>query len=94
MLWFWVTPIIYDVAKVSARSCQHRLYSLYLLNPMTPVVLRLPEGVLAAGHGAASLAFDGDLCLRLGLLPWSALGLLWFAQRVFARAQGNFAQEL
>jgi ABC-2 type transport system permease protein len=43
---------------------------------------------------ASGLAFDGDLTLRLGLLAVFCAAFLWFAQRVFARAQGNFAQEL
>jgi ABC-2 type transport system permease protein len=42
----------------------------------------------------SGLAFDGDLTARLGVLAVVCAALLWLAQRVFARAQGNFAQEL
>jgi ABC-2 type transport system permease protein len=92
MLWFWVTPIIYDVAKVS-RVLSPWLYSLYLLNPVTSVVFSF-QNVFWPQGTASGLAFEGNLALRLGLLTVFCTGFLWFAQRVFARAQGNFAQEL
>ncbi len=38
--------------------------------------------------------YSGNLYGRLGILLAVCLVLLWLAQRIFARAQGNFAQEL
>jgi ABC-2 type transport system permease protein len=49
------------------------------------------------GRGAQRvrvLTNNSDLALRLvGVIVFS-LALLWLAQRIFARAQGSFAQEL
>ena len=38
--------------------------------------------------------FAGNLWGRLTVLAVIGLGVLWLAQRYFARAQGDFAQEL
>ena len=38
--------------------------------------------------------YSGNLYGRLGVLILVCLVLVWLAQRVFARSQGNFAQEL
>jgi ABC-2 type transport system permease protein len=92
MLWFWVTPIIYDVNKV-ARVLPQWLYDIYLLNPVTAVVFSFQKVFWPQGEDSG-LAFDGDLTARLGVLAVVCAALLWLAQRVFARAQGNFAQEL
>lgn len=92
MLWFWVTPIIYDVGKV-ANVLPSWLYTVYLLNPMSAVVFSFQNAFWPQGVGTG-FAFAGDLYLRLGVLALVSAVLLWFAQRVFARAQGNFAQEL
>jgi ABC-2 type transport system permease protein len=92
MLWFWVTPIIYDVNKV-ARVLPEWLYTIYLLNPVASVVFSFQKVFWPQGEDSG-LAFDGDLTLRLGALTVVCAAFLWFAQRVFARAQGNFAQEL
>jgi ABC-2 type transport system permease protein len=92
MLWFWVTPIIYDVNKV-ARVLPDWLYTIYLLNPISAVVFSFQKVFWPQGEDSG-LAFDGALTLRLGVLTVVCAVFLWFAQRVFARAQGNFAQEL
>jgi ABC-2 type transport system permease protein len=92
MLWFWVTPIIYDVGKVG-RVLSPWLYTVYLLNPVSAVVFSFQKVFWPQGTDSG-LAFGGDLALRLGVLTAVCAVFLWFAQRVFARAQGNFAQEL
>ena len=92
MLWFWVTPIIYDVGKVG-RVLSPPLYTIYLLNPVADVVFAFQRVFWPQG-ATTGVAFGGNLGLRLGLLTVACAAFLWFAQRVFARAQGNFAQEL
>ncbi|HJQ41477.1 MAG TPA: ABC transporter permease [Jatrophihabitantaceae bacterium] len=92
MLWFWFTPIIYDVGRVS-KELPHALYDVYLLNPMAPVVWSFQKFFWPQGAGT-QFDFTGSIYPRLGALFVVSLVLLWFAQRVFARAQGNFAQEL
>ncbi|MGI8697248.1 MAG: ABC transporter permease [Mycobacteriales bacterium] len=115
LLWFWMTPIVYDWTKVrthlvcqggttapNGTACQvtdnHLLWVLqvYLANPMADVVLAFQRALWPGGLTAKGRPFyySGDLYLRLGVVIGICLVLLWLAQRVFARAQGNFAQEL
>jgi ABC-2 type transport system permease protein len=91
-LWFWITPIIYNVDRVGAKL-PHALYDFYLLNPMATVVFAFQKFFWPQGKGTG-FEFSGDIYWRLVFLLAFSTALLWFAQRVFARAQGNFAQEL
>ncbi|HEX5494747.1 MAG TPA: ABC transporter permease [Mycobacteriales bacterium] len=100
LLWFWMTPIVYDWTKVHQQLVVSHplgwLFRLYLANPMANVVLSFqralwPGGLTARG---APFYYSGDLYLRLAVLIAVCCGLVWLAQRIFARAQGNFAQEL
>lgn len=50
--------------------------------------------VIQGGARQPILTNNGLLGLRLAAVVAFATLLLWFAQRVFARAQGSFAQEL
>ena len=72
------------------------LMHIYLANPMANVVLAFQRALWPAGRSTKGTPFlyGGNLYSRLGLLVLVCLVLVWFAQRVFARAQGNFAQEL
>ena len=92
MMWFWLTPIIYSVKRV-ADYLPRTLYEIYLLNPMAPVVFAFQRFFWPQGKGTP-YDFEGDVYARLFVLIVFSCALLWFAQRVFARAQGNFAQEL
>lgn len=91
-LWFWITPIIYNVDRVRAKL-PHWLYDVYLLNPLATIVFAFQKFFWPQGKGTG-FEFTGDIYGRLMLLLVVSTVLLWFAQRVFARAQGNFAQEL
>lgn len=92
MVWFWLTPIIYSVNRV-ADYLPKGLYDIYLLNPMATVVFAFQRFFWPQGKGT-QFDFDGDIYARLVVLIVFGGALLWLAQRVFARAQGNFAQEL
>ncbi len=99
LLWFWMTPIVYDWTKVKTNMLDHgldSLFQIYLANPMANVVLAFQKALWPGGQTeqGAPFVYDGDLYLRLGVLLAICLALLWCAQRIFARAQGNFAQEL
>ncbi|MFV0459439.1 MAG: ABC transporter permease [Actinomycetales bacterium] len=98
LLWFWMTPIVYDWTKVrdNLRPISPWLYELYLANPMANVVLAFQRALWPGGHTPMGdpFLYTGDLYLRLGILAVVSAVLLYFAQRIFARAQGNFAQEL
>jgi len=92
MLWFWVTPIIYTASRVG-KVAPSWAYQLYLMNPMTPVVFGFQRFFWPQGKGT-QYEFTGDVYGRLGLLLVAGLAILWVSQRIFAKAQGNFAQEL
>ncbi|MDC7122970.1 ABC transporter permease [Cellulomonas fimi] len=98
LLWFWMTPIVYDWTKVqqNLQGAHEWLFQLYMANPMTNVVLAFQRALWPGGRTeqGAPFYYDGNLELRLAVVGAVSLVLLWFAQRVFARAQGNFAQEL
>jgi len=99
LLWFWMTPIVYDWTKVHDKLTGHHLnwlFDIYLANPMCDVVLAMQRALWPGGLTARGRAFfySGDLYGRLGIILGISLVLLWLAQRLFARAQGNFAQEL
>jgi len=91
-LWFWLTPIVYYVKRVG-DELPKTLYDIYLLNPVATVVFAFQRFFWAQGEGT-QFEFSGNVYGRLLILIAFSTVLLWFAQRVFARAQGNFAQEL
>lgn len=90
MVLFWASPIVYPWTAVR-DAVGSVATEIYLANPMTLVVLGFQRAFWAEGAGTP---VPPDLNLRL----WIALAvgalLLWVAQRVFTRLQGNFAQEL
>ena len=100
LLLFWMTPIVYDWTKVRTSLVEEHslpfLFQVYLANPMANVVLAFQRALWPGGHTEMGKPFyyDGNLYLRLSVLIVVGLAFLWFAQRVFARSQGNFAQEL
>jgi ABC-2 type transport system permease protein len=72
------------------------LMHIYLANPMADVVLAFQRALWPGGRTlkGAPFLYGGDLYSRLGIILVVCLALLWLSQRIFARAQGNFAQEL
>ena len=100
LLWFWMTPIVYDWTKVRTTLVDENgldlLFQVYLANPMANIVLAFQRALWPGGQTEAGQAFfyDGNLYGRLGVLVAVGLVFVWLAQRVFARSQGNFAQEL
>jgi len=99
LVWFWMTPIVYDWTKVRTQAVNHHviwLFDLYLANPMADVVLAFQRVLWPGGRTAKGrpFVFEGDLALRLTVVLAVCVFLVWLAQRIFARAQGNFAQEL
>lgn len=90
MILLWASPIIY-AWKFVDEVLDGALQSLYLANPMTQVVLGFQRAFWVAGDGQP---FPDDLLRSLGITLLASFVLLWVAQRVFARLQSNFAQEL
>ena len=91
MLLFWASPIIYSYSFVANFLKGGWLEQLYLANPVTLAVLGFQRGMWMAG---ANEPFPSHLGERMVVATVVSLVLLWVAQRVFARLEGNFAQEL
>lgn len=69
LAWFWLTPIVYP----SSLARNSRFWGVYLLNPMTPVVL----GFQRALYSRVQALQDGQLTTILVDAPVS-----WYAQRL------------
>ena len=105
-LWFWLTPIVYSYERtVSPMLHAHGLAWLYLMNPVTPVVLTFQRvlygqtSVIAntADHGVVHVlpAWSTATYATInGALIGIGVILLFGAMSVFGRLQGNFAEEL
>jgi ABC-2 type transport system permease protein len=96
LLWFWMTPIVYPVGNVITKLSSHGvLLHLYLANPMNPVIVAFQKGLYKATYvNGNAVLFTGNVLGRLGLVFVGSLVALFFAQRLFHRLQGSFAQEL
>lgn len=95
--WFFLTPIIYGYGQVSHQiaGVSRILLQVFLANPMAIVVLGFQRAVYqSAGPGVPSPLYNGNIWGREGLLLVAVCAFLWLTQRVFAKAQGSFAQEL
>jgi ABC-2 type transport system permease protein len=91
LILFWASPIVYSFSYVTNFLHGNWLEQVYLSNPVTLAILAFQRGIWAAG---ASEPFPSHMPLRLGVALLVSVALLWAAQRVFARLEGNFAQEL
>ncbi len=88
---FWASPIVYAFSFVHKILQGGLLEQLYLANPVTLIVLGFQKAIWISGGPNAQ---PHDLALRLGILGVLSIVLLWVGQRIFARLEGNFAQEL
>ena len=103
--WFWACPIVYSFWNTVHKTLGPKhLTFLYLLNPMTPIILT-SQRVLYA-HPVIQPTTGGPPVQILP--PWSAwtylgmdmallvvgIGLFFVALWIFGRLEGNFAEEL
>ncbi|RFU21761.1 ABC transporter permease [Geodermatophilus marinus] len=91
---FWLVPIVYAITlplNAFAANGHQALLTAYLANPMLNVIAAFQRAFYTMGP---EYMFQADLWPRLGVLLLVGAGLLWLAQRYFARVQGDFAQEL
>lgn len=102
LAWFWMTPIIYPVQLVFDKLQPKGLFQFYVWNPVTPIVLAMQRAFynrvapLRDGQPVQVL-LDQPMSWYLSHLAYSAvfaLALLLIAQVVFARLEGNIAEEL
>jgi ABC-2 type transport system permease protein len=88
---FWSTPVVYSWELVRSVVSDGALQQLYLANPITAAVMGMQRGLWVAG---TDQPFPDGLAARLLIMLGIGLVLLWLAQRLFARLEANFAQEL
>lgn len=98
MILFWASPIVYAWNMVDEKI-DGVLQWLYLGNPMTQVVMGFQKAFWVDGDsweigGRPAAGYPDGLASMLGVTLALSLAALWVAQRVFARLQANFAQEL
>lgn len=95
MLALWASPIVYAwtmVGDVVTRfGLPGWLLDVYTASPLTLAVLGFHRAFW--GSGTAS-DYPPDLLMRMGIAFLIGIVLVFLCQRVFARLQGNFAQEL
>lgn len=91
LLMLWASPIVYGWSFVRDSIGPGVLLEVYTDNPVTLAVLAFHKAFWLAGGEAA---YPELLLLRIAIAIAVGLILLAFAQFVFARLQGNFAQEL
>jgi ABC-2 type transport system permease protein len=103
LAWFWVTPIVYGYMTIGRR---HGLFAkLYMLNPVTPIVLIFQRAIYAkldnhrvlVGQAGREILPHWPLTGYLGYLGYSFVFgaiMLVIAVIVFGRSEANFAEEL
>ena len=95
MAWFWITPIVYPFKQLTGALHGHA--ALGLLNPVTSIVLVFQRALY--GQFGKPPVLDPHLSFfwylrNLGVVTVGALVLTAVALRVFARLEGNLAEEL
>ncbi|WIB14518.1 ABC transporter permease [Curtobacterium sp. MCPF17_050] len=90
LLLMWGSPIVYSWQMVS-NAANTWLLNLYTANPITLAVLGIHRAFWTAGNDSQ---YPSDLLLRLVIAGVVGLVALVACQRVFAKLQGNFAQEI
>jgi ABC-2 type transport system permease protein len=95
MAWFWITPIVYPFTQLTEALGGRA--ALGLLNPVTPIVL-IFQRALYGQFGDPPVIDPGLSFLwylrNLSVVAVAALLLTVIALRVFARLEGNLAEEL
>jgi ABC-2 type transport system permease protein len=88
---FWASPIVYSYSFVNEILQGNWLEQLYLANPITIGIMGFQRGMWVAG---TDQMWPPDLALRMTIMLLISLVFVWISQRIFARLEGNFAQEI
>jgi ABC-2 type transport system permease protein len=103
LVWFWMTPIVYQAALVQEHLATRdvagvNLWNLYLVNPLTPIVLGFQRALYGDPvQGGEQVLPDVTVAWQAGLLAVVlaiSTVLLLLAWRSFFRRSGDFAEEL
>jgi ABC-2 type transport system permease protein len=101
LVWFWMTPIVYQAGLVQSYFADRGtpgLWNLYLLNPVTPIVLGFQRALygdpVQEGRQIlpdVSIAWQAGI---LGVVLVAGLAVLALTWRLFFRMSGDFAEDL
>lgn len=91
LLLLWASPVVYGWGMVRSLLGPGVLIDIYTNNPITLAVLSFQRALWITPN---PVAYPDDLMLRSLIACAVGLALMWVAQRVFSRLQGNFAQAL
>ena len=102
LAWFWMTPIVYQYQSVAERLAKNGLGSLFLLNPMTDIVITFQRAIYGkttvdvAGTptGVIPNASQWWYLRNLGVVFILSIGLMMFGLWLFGRLEDNLAEEL
>ena len=102
LAWFWMTPIVYQYRLVADRLGEHQW--VVFLNPITSVTLTFQRAIYnridARGPDGNIIHILPDgapiswYAARLAIVGAASVVLLLISLTVFARLEGNFAEEL
>ena len=90
---FWASPIVCSYSYVQRALVTNYpvLHEVYLSNPVTLAILGFQRSLWAAG---VDQPYPAHLMIRLAGAALIGIVLVFGAHRIFARLEGNFAQEL
>lgn len=91
ILLFWASPIVYSYDLVHEMLQGNWLEQLYLANPITVGVIAFQKSMWVAGQDQA---WPPNLELMILAATLFSFAFVWLSQRVFAKLEGNFAQEI
>jgi ABC-2 type transport system permease protein len=101
LVWFWMTPIVYQAALVQTYFVDRGtpgLWNLYLLNPLAPIVLGFQRALYGAPvQDGTQVLPDVSVAWNVGVLGIVLAGstiLLYLTWRLYFRMSGDFAEEL
>lgn len=97
--WFWLTPIVYPYGLMQAYLTRHDLPTwLPLLNPVTSVVIVMQRSLYGRTDADATHLLPNEsvwwYLQNVGILALVGIVLLYFALRIFDRAEVNMAEAL
>ncbi len=94
---FFAEPIVYTWNNLGSRLGKHGLVWLYLLNPLTSIVIsfqRFIFGNVPGSQGVLATYPQSFYYELLAIVLGVSFVLLYLASLLFRRVEGNFAEEL
>ncbi len=101
LVWFWMTPIVYAAASVRTSMLEFAngssiLWRVYLLNPLTWVVMGFQRALYHSGEGPMTPVpyTASQLAISLTIVSLLAAVAVYLAWRLYFSMSGDFAEEL